>query len=236
MLMVLSLMLLAGCGKKTPDETTAGPEIETEVVTLGEEDVEILAPTLGEEPSTAPGEKDSVLELREYGSFSGAYLEDGSDETVEGVACALIRNCGDGYLDYGTVKATAGEEEYNFVVTGLPGGDSVWVMERDRRTLQEGVALTFVSEEVSPLRQVSSSDARVSVDLLDGKVAVTNHSDKTLSSVRIYYKQVHSDGNFLGGITYTCVTKAVAPGATAEITGGHSRARGCAVVRIDVEE
>ncbi len=235
-LMVLCIVILVGCGKKEPAETTVNPETETEVVILGEDQLEILAPTVGKEEPTAPTVRTELLEIQEHGSFSGRYIEDGSDEPVENVACALIRNTGDRYLDYGVVRAMGGDEEYSFVVTGIPGGDAVWVLERDRKTVEEGTSLVFLDEEVSQLRDAFSTDERVSVDLLDGKVAVTNESDKTLSSVRIYYKQVYSDGNFLGGITYTCVTEELHAGATVEVTGGHSRGEGCAVVRVDVTE
>ena len=232
----LCLVILVGCRGKTAPETTTRGNYETQSATLGEEDIAILASTLGEEESTAPYEKGSLLEILQQGSLSGHFIEDGSDEPVENVACALIRNNGDWYLDYGLVTAEAGNEIYHFVVTGLPGGDGVWVMERDRKTVEAGTVFTFAEEQVSQLRKVCAEDERVNIDLLDGKVSVTNTGEKALASVRIYYKQVHSDGNYLGGITYTCVAEAVEPGATVEVPGGHSRARGCAVVRVDITE
>ena len=236
-LMILCLVLLVGCGKNGEAETTVNGAPETEVLTLGEENVEIYAPTVGTgSETTAPTEERHLLVMESQGRITGRYLEDGSDDAVENVACALIRNTGDRYLDYGVVKAVAGDREYSFLVTGLPGGDAVWVMEQNRQTLEEGSTLTFLEEQVSQLREVESQDQRITVDLLEGKVSVTNVSDKALASVRIYYKQVHKDGNFLGGITYTCVTETIEAGATVEVTGGHSRAEGCAVVRLDVTE
>ncbi len=234
--LVLCLALLVGCGDKTEPESTVDQSPETEVITLGEEDINILASTLGKEESSQAVEKGNLLEILEQGSFTGRYLEDGSDESVENVVCALIRNNGDGYLDYGVVNAVSGDVEYCFVVTGIPGGDAVWVMEKDRKTSESGETLDFLGEQVSQVRDDLPTDERVSIDLLDGRISITNVSHKVLASVRIYYKQVHSDGNFLGGITYTCVTEELQPGATVEVTGGHSRAEGCAVVRVDVTE
>ena len=233
LLLALSLLLVVGCKEQgDPEATTEAPK-GTEMVTLGDEDIEIMTPD-GE--STAPTEERHLLEIVDKGKISGPFLEDGSDEIVENVVCALIRNTGHGYLDYGEVTAAFGDQRYTFVVTGLPGGDAVWVMEKDRKTVEGDLYFGFLEEKVSQLRDVRSEDDRISVELLDGKAVVTNVSDKPLASVQIYYKQVHSDGNFLGGITYTCSVEAPEPGASVEITAGHSRARGCAVVRVDVTE
>ncbi len=235
-ILAMCLLLFVGCRNKTDTEPTVTEPVETVTATLGDEDIQILAPTRGEEETTPPTERRDLLEIMSQGSLSGKFVEDGSDESVENVACALIRNRGDQYLDYGMVTAVAGEQTYQFVVTGLPGGEAVWVMDKDRKTLPEGTVFTFAQEEVSQLRRVATEDERVEVDLQDGKVSVHNISDKPLASVRIYYKTVHSDGNFLGGITYTCVAENIQPGATVEAVGGHSRASGCAVVRVDVTE
>ena len=238
-ILVLGLVFTVGCGDKNVDESTASGE--SEVITLGEEDIEILVPTAGvtegrTEESTVPTEKRTLLKIEEYGTVSGPYLEDGSDETVQNVICALIRNTGDGYLDYGLVSATAGDEEFTFVVTGLPGGDAVWVMEKDRKPLPEGATLEMTQEQVSGERDVTPTDERITMDLLDGKISITNVSDRLLTSVRVYYKQIHEDGNFLGGITYTSMAENIEAGATVEIPGGHSRATGCAIVRVDITE
>lgn len=225
-ILVLSLLLAVGCNGKQDKEST----VATVVNTLGEEDIEIVVPT-----TEAPAPT-SLLEIVQQGALSGAFLEDGSDEPVENVACALIRNTAEQYLDYGEVTATAGETVYTFVVTGLPGGASAWVMEKDRKTLADGTSFAFQSEQVSQLRDALATDERVEIHLLDGTLSVRNVSDVPLSSVRIYYKQAYSDGNFLGGITYTCVAEALGAGESVALTAGHSRTQNCTVVRVDVTQ
>lgn len=229
LILISALLFLLGCSEKEAPETTE-TTVATVVNSLGGEDIEILVPTT---EAKAPGH---LLEIVQQGALSGAFLEDGSDVPVENVACALIRNTGTQYLDYGEVTAVAGETVYTFVVTGLPGGACAWVMEKDRKTIADGAGFVFEAEQVSRLREVLTTDERVDIRLLDGKVSVTNVSDAPLSSVRIYYKQVHSDGSFLGGITYTCVAENLAAGASVALTGGHSRAQNCAVVRVDVTQ
>lgn len=44
-ILVLGLVFTVGCGDKNVDESTAPGE--SEVITLGEEDIEILVPTVG---------------------------------------------------------------------------------------------------------------------------------------------------------------------------------------------
>ena len=236
-ILVLGLILTVGCGNR--DENSDPGEAET--FTLGDEDIDIQAPIaeateVESEESTAPTEKKTLLKMEEQGSMTGPYLEDGSDNHVENVACVLIRNTGDGYLDYGVVKAVAGGEEFTFVVTGLPEGDGVWVMEKDRKAFPQGATLELTEELISQERDVMATDDRITVDLLDGKISITNVGHRPLTSVRIYYKSVHEDGNLLGGITYTSTAENIGAGATMEITGGHSRATGCVVVRVDVVE
>lgn len=65
-ILVLGLVFTVGCGDKNVDESTAPGEAE--VITLGEEDIEILVPTAGvtegrTEESTAPTEKRTLLKI-----------------------------------------------------------------------------------------------------------------------------------------------------------------------------
>lgn len=234
------VLLLAGCKDKTEPESTATEPTESTAViteTLPMDQVEIHAPTVTDtEPTVSIFEQKKVLSVLDWGSYKGLFVEDGSDEAVDNVACLLIHNTTEQYLDYGVVTATIGDEDCSFVVTGLPGGASAWVLEKDRKGMTEDASYTYQDETVSELRDISSEDERVSIELLDGKIAVTNLSEGTLESVRIYYKQIHTDDNFLGGITYTTKTEALEPGQRVEIPAGHSTAENCAVVRIDCTE
>ena len=108
---LVTILCLWGCKKKE--------QIPTE--TLPMDAVEFHIPT----ETVAPTEewvKPESLAVLQWGTYTGPYVEDGSGRAVEKVACILVRNTTEQYLDYGEVKATVGEKNCSFVVTGLPAG------------------------------------------------------------------------------------------------------------------
>ena len=229
---LLGLLLLTACKNKEvlPTETEVA-EVPTQTLPL--DDLEILAPT--EEIPTVT-EKPDTLAVLEWGAYSGLFVEDGSDRTVEKVACLLIQNTTDQYVDYGIIEATFGEKNCRFVVTGLPGGSAAWVAEEGAQTVDSNDDFTYVDQSVSQLRELTDEEG-IEVRFLNGELQVTNSAHVKYSQIRVYYKLLHHDGNFLGGITYTtATTEALEPGQTVTLTAGHSSESGCAVVRVDGTE
>ena len=236
--LVFSILFFAGCGDRNQGGETRVTESGDSVFgeTLPLDDLMIYEST-GESSSEDSVEKENrTLSVLKVGRYSGLFVEDGSDEEAENVACLLVHNTTDQYLDYGEIRATIGETECCFVVTGLPGGAVVWVMEKDRCAMELDDGYQYIGETLSPLKDLSTEDSRVQVEFLKGKIAVTNLSDKDLSSVRVYYKRLHSDGYLLGGITYTTAIEGLKAGERAELTAGHSTETNCRVVRLDVTE
>ncbi len=227
------ILCLAAC--KTKEDSPTQPE-ETPVPTqtLPLDDLEILAPTETEAPATEP-KPDEVLAIVDWGTYSGVYLEDGSDRNVENVPCLLIQNTTDRYLDYGVVYATVGDRDCSFVVTGLPGGRAAWVIEEKAQTMESGDTFSYGSQTVSQLRDLPTEE-RVTVSFQDGQIQVSNVSDTAFSGIRVYYKLLRSDGHYLGGITYTTGGQAIQPGQTVTLTAGHSSQSGCVLVRVDCTE
>lgn len=226
---ILSLLCFTACKNK---EVTEETEPLTETLYL--DGVDILVPTEEEEP-TLETEKLETLSVLEWGTYSGLFVEDGSDEAVENVICLLIGNTTDQYLDYGVVKATVGDRECSFVVSGLPGGAATWVLEESRQTMTSVETFSYVGQTVSQLKdQPENTD--IDVTFLNGEAQVTNNSDKTYSQVRLYYKHLHTDGNYFGGICYTTVGENIAPGQTMTLPAGHSTENGCSLVRVEVVE
>ncbi len=223
-LCLVTLVCVAGC-KKTE-------QIPTE--TLPMDAVEFLAPTEIITPMEK-WDKPEVLTVMQWGTYSGAYVEDGSHRTVEKVACILVKNATEQYLDYGEVKATVGDKTCSFVVTGLPAGACAWVAEASAQTMEAGEEFVYLEQTVSQLRDLPQTEG-IEVLCLNGEIRVTNNSKKDYSEIRVYYKQLNSDGNYLGGITYTVTAGAVEKGQTMQITAGHSTETDCAVVRVDCTE
>lgn len=237
--LMICILLLTGCGNKNQGETTVTESTSENSVltaTLPLDDLEIYAPTEGESSDSTEAQEMQILAVLDIGRYDGMFVEDGSDDAVEDVACILVQNTTEQYLDYGVISAAVGGKDCSFVVTGLPGGACAWVLEKDRCVMDANGVYEYKDDSVSQLRDVSKEDERVKVELRDGKIVVSNLSGTDLSSVRIYYKRIHDDGNFLGGITYTTAAENLKAGESTELTAGHSTETGCAVVRLDITE
>jgi hypothetical protein len=63
-------------------------------------------------------------------------------------------------------------------------------------------------------------------------LTAVNNTDRTLDNVFIYYKTLHTDGNFFGGITYLVDFGTLAPGGSAQSVAGHFQEGKTEIVRI----
>lgn len=167
-----------------------------------------------------------------FGRYSGQYVENGRDEPVESVAAILITNQSDEYLEYATLTFDIDGNAGNFIVTGLPSGASAWVMDANRLVIESGAAFTYL-ECVSSFRDdVHVSSDKINLTADGNMMTATNVSEETLKEVVVYYRGKHSDGNYLGGITYTANFGTLEPGASTEVLAGHYSAANSEVVRV----
>lgn len=186
----------------------------------------------------APTEPEVVLippdlVYSQFGRYTGVYVEDGSDELVEDVAIVLITNPTNQFLEYAQIEFDVGDKRAVFVVRGLPAGASAWVMDANRLTVPAGSVYDLVNETTS-FGSNSSTDA-VKLTLGSGAISAENTSDKTLNNVFVYYRQVHTDGYFLGGICYRVAFGTLEPNAPMTATAGHCIPERAAVVKITCE-
>lgn len=177
-----------------------------------------------EEPEETTGSTDNFggLVCLEYSRFSGSFPEDGSGREVTDVAAMLVYNSSSEFLDYATVECSIGSSTGTFQITGLPPGATAWVLEQDARTVSDGDTFTARTCEQYAYR----SDAVMSTELLsvepDGStLTVKNVSDKTLENVCVYYKSLHSDGHYFGGICYMLNFGTLDPGESAQKQSSH---------------
>lgn len=172
----------------------------------------------------------------EYSRYSGPFPEDGSGRQVENVAAMLVHNSSDKFLDYAMIEAWVGSHQGTFRVTGLPPGGTAWVLEQDGLTLtpQERFIATACEDYFFRDDAVYTSD-KLSVETDGNSLTVTNKSDGGLRNVCIYYKTVHEDGNYFGGISYLLEFGDLSPGQT--VTRQASRyGPGSRIVRLSFQE
>lgn len=167
-----------------------------------------------------------------FGKFSGQYVEDGRDEPVENVAAVLVTNQSDQFLDLATITIEISGETATFVVTGLPAGRSAWVLEANRMTIGDSASFEYLGCVTSFRDGVSATSDQVKIYADGNMLTAKNVSSETLENVFVYYRTLHTDGNFLGGITYRVDFGTLEPDSSVETMAGHFEYGKSEIVRI----
>ncbi len=156
-----------------------------------------------------------------FSSFSGQFVEDGRDEPVQNVAAVLVTNNSGKFVDLATIYCTIDGKEARFVVTGLPDGDAAWVMEQNKLRVQANSKIEYTSIAAAYREDPTPATEKLSVTADAGNLIAKNNTDATLKEVIVYYKVMHSDGNYYGGITYRAAFGDIAPGQSVQTLAGH---------------
>lgn len=195
--LILTLSLFTGCKKNTKKQSSQGTAAAPEM------------------PYSVPGfamlngiegiSFDNGLQVLCAGTYSGYYLEDGSDEQIENVLCIVVKNNGTSLVEYGQIELPLGKNTANFEFSGLPVGAAVLVQEKNRMTADADTKTdnSFVCKSAAlPAALVFdfSNDFELYPD--DGMLNIKNISDRDFTSdVSVFYKNFEN-GLFMGGITY----------------------------------
>lgn len=174
------------------------------------------------------------IRINEFGKFSGEYVEDGSDRPIENVAAIRVTNRSKRFLDFATITVKINNNPATFVVTGLPAGKCTWVLEQNCMTIPDKAAFEFIdcSTSFSDDDIISSSD-KLSIKSDGNYMTVSNLTDQKLHNVVVYYRNLHDDGNYLGGITYRVTVGSINANETAKVIAGHYSEKNSEIVRID---
>ena len=215
-----------------PNAETQGTFPVTEPVDGTQPSTEPPAPEATEPVTSSTAEPEKQLVCRLYSFYTGAYVEDGSDEPIENVAALLISNGSDRYLDLAQLIYDLDGREAIFTVTGLPAGSSAWVLEANRMSADAGTTFTH-KNTLTSFRDDAVNDLEgLELSFNETMLKATNTTDQPFKNVTVYYKTLHEDGNFLGGITYMTVFGDLEPGKSAEKIAGHFHPDQSQIVRI----
>lgn len=197
-LMLAIILLLSACVPKGIETPSADPTAATQ----------------------QPGVTGNLICV-EISRFNGYFVEDGKDEKVQNVAAILVANNTGKFLEMATVTYKVGERTATFLVTGLPSGKKVWVLESDRLTLADGdeLVLEDCEETYNPNAVLTTQD--LAVQRQGNSLTLTNTTDRKLSNVAVYYKNTLEDGTFMGGITYLIAFGDMEPGAAVTKLADH---------------
>lgn len=163
------------------------------------------------------------LEITLVGSYAGIYMEDGSDEIVSDVMMIVLKNTSDADLQLARIDLIYEDFVAEFEVTNLPAGESVVLLEKNRRSdtgsqYEEAQVrnVVFFSEPMS------LAEDKFEIVANKGSIELTNISETDVAGdIYIYYKNSASDLLY-GGITYRArIEGGLAAGETARVITGH---------------
>lgn len=163
------------------------------------------------------------LVCTDTGSYTGLFMEDGTDEAVSDVMRIVLKNTSNQDLQYAEITMKYGEEIREFVVTNLPAGRSCLLLEKNRQSLPEGKPKSYAAEHIvffdEPMRLFES---QFEISGQDGVVNVKNISGRDVSGDVVVYYKYEVNGVYYGGITFRVrVTGGLKAGEIRQIPAGH---------------
>lgn len=162
------------------------------------------------------------LTLDRIGTYTGAYVEDGSDEPITNVAAAFFTNHSEQMLQIAEVEVKLDEGVTAlFRITNVPAGKSVFAMAQDKVTCGGNAKAEYVSDASRFFEEVSLEEEKFDTEGTEGRLTLKNKTEETLPCVYVYYKTQLNKDVYLGGITYRVPFEGI-PGKTQiETDAGH---------------
>lgn len=236
-LALVTIMLMAGCANKDPNKLSklSSSMVDIKNPTTPEEIDELEIPGFvdansGTEGGTAAGELalpyalgDSGLSITRLGSYTGRFVEDGSDTLCFDTLMIVVTNNSENDVQYMKLHLESESDKYEFNLTSLPAGKSVMVLEASCKKFdtQERYAFGAVDSYALYQEERSLHDDIFVIKGADGKLVVKNKSKTDITgSIYIYYKTADV-GIYIGGITYRAKIDGLAAGEEKEIETSH---------------
>lgn len=175
---------------------------------------------------------DSQLYCEKVGIYSGRFVEDSSDRKIENVAAMLISNRSDRHLDIAMLTCEINGKTAQFNVAGLPAGKSAWVLESGAMQIASDPEVVFVDSVIAYRDEAISQTEELEIVPQGNTLRAVNKSNHTMYNVYVYYKVLHTDGNYLGGITYGVGFGDLEPGQTGDSLAAHYQEGKTEIIRV----
>ena len=203
-----------------PQETMPLPEELPPTVTIPPE----TDPESGEQvgiqfPCQVPG-YDLVVE--KLAPYSGMFVEDGSNANVSDVAMIMVKNQGDYPIEYTQITVEYADQTLSFYISALPVGGRMVVQEKEGKKVPNGEALSATAMVVRRADMEMSEGVISVTDNGDNTLTVENLTDKTIPTVRVFYKYYMEDEDiYVGGIAFTLRLTRLPPHAKRTVQPSH---------------
>ncbi len=181
------------------------------------------------------------LEIQTIGSYTGMYMEDGTDEIVTGVLMLKLANNSKDTVEYAKIAMNIDGKTAEFTVTTLKPGDAVILLEKNRMTYDNAVDYTkaeFVCENLALFQSpLSLHQDKFTFQILNGALNVTNISGEDIPGrITVYYKN-KSNGLYYGGITYRIsLEEGLKTGEIRQIMASHFAETGTEIVFVTIAQ
>lgn len=144
------------------------------------------------------------LEISGPYSYTGAYMEDGSNEVVSDILMIRVTNAGEESLQYAEITLSGAAGEAQFVLSTLMPGETAVVLESGRKAWSANDSYTSAAAENLAwfAETPSCHEDRIQIQTLDGGLNIRNISDEDITGEIVIYFKHYTDGMYYGGITY----------------------------------
>ena len=160
--------------------------------------------TQGQSPVQDICDLGSNVRITGFLPYTGAFMEDRTDEVVTDVLAIQVTNSGEDFIQTMDITLSAGETQAQFSLSTLFPGETVVVLEKNRMAYSTAPEFEQVQTSAVALfeEHPGMCQDKLEIQCLDGVINVTNISDEDITEdVLIYYKNYVS-GIYYGGITY----------------------------------
>ncbi len=206
---LLALLLLCGCSSADP-ETTASSTATGSV-------------SVGGDVLDAPVGLGQELLITDILAYTGAYMEDGSDDVVSDVLGIILKNNSRQALQYADITLSFGQEQAQFSAVNIPAGQRVVLLEKSRMAYTGGLPDSTQLSNVVFLPELPMHADVFAVTGSKGMLTVKNISDTAITGdIYIYYKNKSQDLLY-GGISYRVKLRGLEAGESETVIAAHFR-------------
>ena len=181
------------------------------------------------------------LEILDVGGYTGAYVEDGTDEIVSGILMLKVINNGTSTVEYASITMEVNGKTAEFAVSTLKPGATVVLLEKNRMVYDKNANYLdgeLACENLSVFREpLNLYEDKIAVQVLDGAINVTNISQEDIPGrISIYYKNAAA-GVYYGGITYrVTLENGLKAGEIRQMTAKHFSDTGSEIMFLTIAE
>ena len=175
---------------------------------------------------------DADIKIQHINSYSGIFIEDGSDVEVDNVAAIQVKNTSKKALEFAQIQIYNGNKKLVFDVSSLPANSSAVIMEKNKAPLDKSKSITYGGTTGGYTDKLEKASTIKYQKVDNNGIKVTNKSNKNIPCVRIFYKYKSSEGYYIGGITYTAKINNLKAGASQTIYPSHFDSDGGEIMMI----